>query len=277
MPPKGRKLNAKAAATADKLAPAPLVIADALSKPLVGTPDAAALRASLALIGPDNAADKARQASSETTGTSTETTVEKDSEEDENGSKETTTTTTTESNYSSSEPDEEEEGDGDEEEETEEEATTKAATAPSSSPTRLTSGDVLALVRELTGSAKPAEQLGALRAMSDNAKRAAKAEKGAAAAKRTSKIEAAIREGKLAPAQRAWALGVEAGVLDGYLKTAAPLVKRAATTSAKEAASNGEELGKPSAAAIAVAATMGMDPKALEAHAVELRKSGALH
>lgn len=273
--PNGKKLNASAADIA-----VDAKILDPLATPKVATPTAAELRGVVASLGRDAGATVEAK-TTETTGSSTETVVEKDTEEDENGSKETTTTTTTETNYSSSEddsePDGDEEGDDDDDDGDGKDAIAAAPTvaASSSPPARLTSGDVLALVRELTGTAKPAEQLGALRAMHDNAKRAAKAEKRAEKSTREAKVDAAIRAGKLAPAQRKWALGVDAGVLDGYLATAAPLVKRAPTSSATEAAAAPN--AAPTAAAVTVAAAMGMDPKALEAHAAELRKSGALH
>lgn len=92
------------------------------------------------------------------------------------------------------------------------------------------SRDILAAVRSLTGQTSPAAQIGALHALASDAKKAkalaAKLSKVEGDSKRKAheaKVSAAIKAGKLAPAQRAWALGVDGKVLDGFLATASPV------------------------------------------------------
>jgi ClpP class serine protease len=92
------------------------------------------------------------------------------------------------------------------------------------------SRDILAAVRSLTGQTSPAAQIGALHALASDAKKAkamaaklARVEGDSKRKAHEAKVSAAIKAGKLAPAQRAWALGVDGKVLDGFLATASPV------------------------------------------------------
>lgn len=271
--PKGIKVHAKVSE---------LEVSDVLAKPQVALPDASTLNASLALVGRDNAGD-VQAATSKTDGTSSETTVTTESETDEDGNKtDTTTTTTTETETTGAEVSDDEEEEDDEEgegEDAEDEGGGEEATARAASPAkRATSGDVLSLVRELTGLAAPAAQIGALRAMADNAKRARKAEKVNAKTAHVAKVDEAIRAGKLSPSKRAEAIAMSAGELAGYLKLAVPMVRKSPVAPAKDPKAATSSAPIPvDAAAANVARTMGLDPSKLAEHAAELRKSGVIH
>lgn len=274
--PKGKKVHTKAS---------DVKTSDVLASPQVAIPDASTLAASIGNLGRDNAAD-VQAGSSKTDGTSSETTVTTESETDDDGNKtDTTTTTTTETTTEGAEvsDDEEEEGDdedeGGDEEDAEDEGGGASAIAPTPPSKRATSGDVLSLVRELTGLAAPAAQIGALRAMADNAKRARKAEKTNAKTAHIAKVDEAIRASKLSPAKRAEAIAMSAGELAGYLKLAVPMVRKSPVAPAKDpkAAAAGASPVAVDAAAAAVARTMGLDPAKLAEHADELRKSGVIH
>lgn len=116
--------------------------------------------------------------------------------------------------------------DGEEEEEEAPSSQAPAAIAARSHSSR----DILAAVRSITGQTSPAAQVGALQALHAEAKRGrklavkvAKLEADARASEVAGKVDAAIKAGKLTPAQRAWALATGAKspeVLDGYLATA---------------------------------------------------------
>lgn len=164
--------------------------------------------------------------------------------------------------------------DHDEDEEDEEDLA-----AAASRPAARTSRDVLAYVRELTGEGSPAAQVTALRRMGRDvarsrrdAQRAAEQEREARLAGR---IDRAVREGKLAPAQRAWAMQTartSPAVLDSYLASAAPVVRPAAQgpTPAPRA-----PVVAPGPAAVTdadrrVAAAMGLTPEALAEHRAQL-------
>lgn len=109
------------------------------------------------------------------------------------------------------------------------------------------SRDILATVRSITGQSSPAAQVGALQALAAEAKRGrklaakvAKLEADARARDVETRVDAAIKAGKLTPAQRAWAVATGAKspeVLDGYLATATR-VAPAPAASGKVAADN---------------------------------------
>lgn len=255
-----------------------LTTSDVLSTPAVAIPDQSTLAAAVHRLGPDNRADVAAK-TTETTGSATETVVEKDSETDEDGTTtETTTTTTTETNYSGETDDSEEE----EEEETDgkEDADASAArvtppVAARAAPIRITSGDVLVAVREVTGANTPTEQIAAIRGMSSKVASLTKEVRGL---KRANAVDAAIRSGHLAPAERAFALTLTPRQLSAKLATSAPVVRTTPLSVAKDAKPTATVTpATPSAEAVAVARAMGMDPAALETHRAELVKSGVLH
>lgn len=115
-------------------------------------------------------------------------------------------------------------GEGDEEE-------APASEAPAAIAARShSSRDILAIVRSITGQSSPAAQVGALQALAAEAKRGrklaskiAKLEADARAREVEAKVDGAIKAGKLAPSQRAWAVATgtqSPAVLDGYLATA---------------------------------------------------------
>jgi hypothetical protein len=137
-------------------------------------------------------------------------------------------------------------------------------------------------VREMTGETSPAAQLGALRALSEKASRADKAEKAAArqaaktkASEHKSLVEASIRSGKLAPSQRSWAMSVTGETLRGYLKNATPNVKTKSTKvgakPTEEAAGAAPEI---TATMAKVARTLGIDPAKVAKHHAELKAKG---
>lgn len=111
-----------------------------------------------------------------------------------------------------------------------------------------TSRDILAVVRTITGQSSPAAQVGALQALHAAAKReskltakVAKLEAAARGAQVGAKVEAAIKAGKLAPSQRAWALATgtkNPEVLDGYLATAQRIAPAATAAPAPLPATN---------------------------------------
>jgi ClpP class serine protease len=116
------------------------------------------------------------------------------------------------------ETEEEPAAEDEDEEETEEEPAAAAAHS---------SRDILAAVRQLTGQSSPAAQIGALHALAAEAKKAktlgariAKLEGDGKRKAHEAKVTVAIKAGKLAPAQKAWALSVDGKVLDGFLATA---------------------------------------------------------
>lgn len=115
-------------------------------------------------------------------------------------------------------------GEGDEEE-------APASEAPAAIAARShSSRDILAIVRSITGQSSPAAQVGALQALAAEAKRGrklaskiVKLEADARAREVEAKVDGAIKAGKLAPSQRAWAVATgtqSPAVLDGYLATA---------------------------------------------------------
>ena len=187
------------------------------------------------------------------------------------------------------EEEEEEEEEKDDEEEDEEKPKDKAKSAAARAPrTNATSHDVLKLVRDMTGESNPAAIMGALEGLKDRAASADKARKAADKAKAevgktklASVVDKAVRMGKLAPAQREWAMGIGLEGVRGYLKTAAPVVKRSPTAqkkTTKEAASSGNAGdAKIDDATRAVAKAMQLDATAVANHGAELRKAGVIH
>lgn len=250
--------------------------ADALAAPQVALPDQSTLLAVKASLGHDGGATPAAPAA--------EVVSEDTSYEKETYQKETTTTTTTSDEEEEASAEGDGDGEGDDEEETDgEEETDAAATAAAiaPAPARLTAGDVMRCVREITGLSSAGEQIGALKALKDGAKRAAKAEKEAGKAARLARVEGAIRAGKLAPAQRDWAMSVDASVLSGYLKNAAPVVRKTPLQQPTDIAAAAKVATKSTpvvdATILSVAKTMGLDPAKLAEHHAELVKSGVLH
>lgn len=113
----------------------------------------------------------------------------------------------------------------DDEEDTEEE--------PAAAASAHSSRDILAAVRSLTGQSSPAAQIGALHALAAEAKKAktlsariAKLEGDGKKKAHEAKVAGAIKSGKLAPSQKAWALSVDGKVLDGFLATASPVAPK---------------------------------------------------
>ena len=110
------------------------------------------------------------------------------------------------------------------------------------------SRDILAAVRSITGQSSPAAQVGALQALHAEAKRArklaARVAKLEADGRKTAvaaTVDAAIKAGKLSPAQRSWALATgekNPEVLDGYLATAQRIAPAPAAAPAPLPASN---------------------------------------
>jgi ClpP class serine protease len=150
-----------------------------------------------------------------------------------------------------------------------------------------TSADVLKAVREMTGQTGAAAQLGALYALQAKAAKADKviadAKKAAKAARKStlaSMVEKAISAGQLAPSQRNWAMGCSVEGLKAFLKDAPKaLVKRAPTAhgtpiKTKQATKTKTAMDQ---ALSAVARATGQDPKALAAHADELKAKGIIH
>lgn len=145
--------------------------------------------------------------------------------------------------------------------EEEEEPAASAAAAHSSR-------DILAAVRSLTGQTSPAAQIGALHALALEAKKAkglasklAKVEGDSKRRAHEAKVAAAIKAGKLAPAQKAWALGVDGKVLDGFLATASPVAPAAPV-----AAPKAEAPDTLTDADRKVAASLGLSAEAFQKH-----------
>lgn len=252
---------------------------DLLAKPQVGIASPAALAGvAAALAGPNAPAATAAPAASKEEKAEGDGGEEGEEEEEEASTSTTTTTTTT------TEEEEAGEGEGEEEEEEEEEA---AAVAPITTIAARTSGDVLKAVREITGETSPAAQVGALVAIAEKAGRSDKAAKEAKVAKaakekteKASIVDKAIRLGKLPKSQRAWAMSQPMASITAYLKNAEPLVSTTKTALREKAekAAPGATSDAPIDEAIAnVARTMQMDPKAIAAHAAELRTRGLIH
>ena len=158
----------------------------------------------------------------------------------------------------------------DDEEESEPEASAAAAHS---------SRDILAVVRKLTGQSSPAAQIGALHALATEAKRAkslsaklAKVEGERAKAAHAAKVDAAIKAGKLAPAQRAWALGISGEVLSGYLATVGSVAPKAVAAPAP-AQANGSELSE---ADRKVAASLGLTAEAFSKHKAAVAAKGTI-
>lgn len=144
-------------------------------------------------------------------------------EAEEQATETTTEVTVTTSEAPAEEPADDEGGDG--------EDMAAAAARPAVRTTR----DVLAYVRELTGEASPAAQVASLRKMSRELATSRRAAQKAAEAEREARlagrIDRAVREGKLAPGQRAWAMQTartSPAVLDAFLASAVPAVRTAA-------------------------------------------------
>jgi ClpP class serine protease len=123
-----------------------------------------------------------------------------------------------------------------EEEEAEDEKEAPAAAAAH------TSRDILAMVRTVTGQTSPAAQIGALHALVTEAKKArslqariSKLEGASKASAHKARVDGAIKAGKIAPAQRQWAMGVDGKVLDGFLASASPVAPAAITPKAPDA------------------------------------------
>lgn len=144
----------------------------------------------------------------------------------------------------------------------EEEPAASAAAAHSSR-------DILAAVRSLTGQTSPAAQIGALHALASEAKKAkglaaklARVEGDSKRKAHEAKVSAAIKAGKLAPAQKAWALGVDGKVLDGFLATASPVApaKPLATPPKAEAPDTLTDADRK------VAASLGLSAEAFSKH-----------
>lgn len=154
--------------------------------------------------------------------------MEKTMDEEEKKAEGEEATEATEAEAEGDAPDAEEEAPASEGEEPmddgeEEEPAASAAAAHSSR-------DILAAVRSLTGQTSPAAQIGALHALALEAKKAkglaaklAKVEGDSKRKAHEAKVASAIKAGKLAPAQRSWALSVDGKVLDGFLATASPV------------------------------------------------------
>lgn len=114
--------------------------------------------------------------------------------------------------------------------------------APAAAASAHTSRDILAMVRTVTGQSSPAAQIGALHALVTEAKKArslqakvAKLEGAQKAGAHKARVDGAIRAGKLAPAQRQWAMSVDGKVLDGFLASASPVAPAAITPKATDA------------------------------------------
>lgn len=262
--------------------------ADALARPLVATPDPALMQSvSKAMTG-----GKPAPAATSTASEEEEESAEGEEDEEEASEEETESSAEGESSEEGDDSEEEEE-ESDDEEDAEEEEDEEEAKASRSAPTpgTVTSANVLRMVRELAGgSSSPAEQIGALTALRDKAARADKAERSArkaskAAAKSELKsvVAKAVADGKLEPARRAWAMSAGLDVVKGYLATIKePVAPRTPLRQKTEKGANRKEQSAAGEAvvdqAIAnVARTMQMDPKAIAAHADELRKAGLIH
>jgi ClpP class serine protease len=234
--------------------------------------------------------DAAKAGTSKTDGTSTETTVETETEENEEGTTSTTTTTTTETETAGAEVSDDEPDDDDEEESDDKEEAIVAAPAPLAiAPRNVTSAAVLKAVRDLTGETSPAAQLGALQALSDRAAKADKLAKDNRKAAKVAKetelkalVEQSCADGRLEPARKAWALTQSVESLRAYLKGGGVVAHRTPIAqkptkgpSRTEQPAVGE--GVVSEAIANVARAMQMDPKAVQAHADELRKAGQIH
>jgi ClpP class serine protease len=157
----------------------------------------------------------------------------------------------------------------DDEEESEPEASAAAAHS---------SRDILAAVRSITGQSSPAAQIGALHALATEAKRAgklaaklAKVEGERTKAAHAAKVDAAIKAGKLAPAQRSWALGISGEVLSGYLATVGSVAPKAAALPAPKA--QGPELSE---ADRKVAASLGLTAEAFSKHKAAMAAKGTI-
>lgn len=157
----------------------------------------------------------------------------------------------------------------DDEEESEPEASAAAAHS---------SRDILAAVRSITGQSSPAAQIGALHALANEAKRAgklaaklAKVEGERTKAAHAAKVDAAIKAGKLAPAQRSWALGISGEVLSGYLATVGSVAPKAAALPAPKA--QGSELSE---ADRKVAASLGLTAEAFSKHKAAMAAKGTI-
>lgn len=260
--------------------------ADALARPLVQTPDPGLMQSvSKAMTGGKPAPLASEEEEEEK--------AEGEEDEEEASEEEETESKADESEESSEEGDDSEEEEESDDEDAEEEEEEEEAKASRSAPTpgTVTSANVLRMVRELAGgSSSPAEQIGALTALRDKASRADKAERSArkaskAAAKSELKsvVAKAVADGKLEPARRAWAMSAGLDVVKGYLATIKePVAPRTPLRQKTEKGANRKEQTAAGEAvvdqAIAnVARTMQMDPKAIAAHADELRKAGVIH
>lgn len=150
-----------------------------------------------------------------------------------------------------------------EEEEAKDEETAPAAAAAH------TSRDILAMVRTVTGQTSPAAQIGALHALVTEAKKArslqakvAKLEGASKASAHKARVEGAIKAGKLAPAQRQWAMSVDGKVLDGFLASASPVAPAAITPKSPDATTGITAAEKKIAKAMGISETAYTEQKA---------------
>jgi ClpP class serine protease len=132
-----------------------------------------------------------------------------------------------------------------------------------------TSRDILAMVRTVTGQSSPAAQIGALHALVTEAKKArslqakvAKLEGASKASAHKARVDGAIKAGKLAPAQRQWAMGVDGKVLDGFLASASPVAPAAITPKAPDATAGITAAEKKIAKAMGISETAYIEQKA---------------
>lgn len=276
----------KARGSAVQLA-ASVVSHDSLAKPQIASANPAELEAVVArLSGAATPAPGATAPAASEEGDDDE----EDDEEEESAETSTETETTTTTTTSEGGDDEEDDDDDDDEEEEKAAARTPSPLAVIPAiPRNATSATVLATIKELTGESSPAAQIGALHALRDKAAKAdelakanRKATREAKAATLKSTVEGAIRAGKLEPGRRAWAMTQSVESINAYLKGGGVIAPR---TPLRTKATKGPNRTEQPAAgegvideAVAnVAKAMQMDPAAVQAHANDLRKSGAIH
>jgi capsid assembly protease len=145
----------------------------------------------------------------------------------------------------------------------------EASAAPAAAASAHTSRDILAMVRTVTGQSSPAAQIGALHALVTEAKKArslqariAKLEGASKASAHKARVDGAIKAGKLAPAQRQWAMSVDGKVLDGFLASASPVAPAAITPKAPDATTGITAAEKKIAKAMGISEAAYTDQKA---------------
>lgn len=213
-------------------------------------------------------------------------------DEDDGTETKTTTTTTTESETTESKESKDEDDDGDDDsedsdddddkEDDDDDDKDKAAAVAPRVAAGSTSRDVLAAVRTLTGASSVGAQIGALQALADKAARVDVLEKRIAKLKGAQRkttvaatVDNAIRAGLLTRAQRKWAIAAgtaDMSILDGYLKTAKPVVARTALRmpAVDKTSPRAVKDGSPTGGTLtreeeAVAKTLAIDPSKLAA------------